>query len=351
MKQENNFDEIDELLFKAYKKAPKIPDSTKYTIHNAFNIPRKQKKKVYVYRTLQKVAIFIISFTILTTGVVFAKDIINFITNLFTNSTKAIDTAVENGYVQNVEMDFVIDKDIGIKVNQLTMDNRNLDIAFEYYSDLENISNLEIGDYIIKDEQDNIIYYNLENNNQINQSKAISSSCRRTNDIIAENNNYYESFLITIDNTMPKSKTVIIEIKSFIAKNTTSNEKSIITGNWNFSISLDDDIVNNTTENYSFSDNEYISNIFATLDETSLSINIELNTDFDEIVLANINSTIIKDSIGKQYTCIAKRSYTQNNINYIDLKFDISKYYENIDTLNLYIKLDKDKSINIDLSK
>ena len=84
-KQENNFDEIDKILFKAFENSPDVPDSTKHTIHNAFKLPRKQKKKNYVYSTLQKVAIFIVTFTILTTSVVFAKDIINFITNIFTN--------------------------------------------------------------------------------------------------------------------------------------------------------------------------------------------------------------------------------------------------------------------------
>ena len=59
-KQENNFDEIDKILFKAFENSPDVPDSTKHTIHNAFKLPRKQKKKNYVYSTLQKVAIFIL---------------------------------------------------------------------------------------------------------------------------------------------------------------------------------------------------------------------------------------------------------------------------------------------------
>lgn len=350
-KQENNFDKIDKLLFKAFENAPDVPDSTKHTIHNAFKLPRKQKKKNYVYSTLQKVAIFIISFTILTTSVVFAKDIINFITNLFTNSTKAIDTAVENGFVQNIDMDFVFDKNIGIRATQITTDNRNLDIAFEYYSNKTDITNIEIKDFIIKDEQNNIIFYNLEKSNKIDMTNCISSTCKRNNEVTIKNNNFYESFLITASKDLPNFKEIIVEIQSFVLEDKVSNSKEEIDGNWSLSIILNDNITDTVCETYSFSYNEYISNASATLSETSLLIDIELNTDFDEFILSDIDSTILKDITGKEYTCIIKKFYTENNIKYINLKFDISKYYENIDKLNLYIKLDIDKFIDVDLHK
>ena len=67
-------------------------------------------------KKLSRVAVIFITVGILTTGVVFAKDIVNFVTSLFTNSTPAIDTAVENGYVQNIDMDYVYSNDIGVKV-------------------------------------------------------------------------------------------------------------------------------------------------------------------------------------------------------------------------------------------
>lgn len=351
MKKENNFDEIDELLFKVFEEMPDAPESTRQTIQNAFNEPVIRKEKEHIYEKFQKAAIFIISFTILTTGVVFAKDIVNFITNLFTNSTKAIDIAVENGYVQNVDMDFILDNDIGIKLNQLIMDNRNLDIAFEYYSNKEDISNLEIKEYIIKDEQDNIIHYNLENSNKISESKNISSSCRRSNDVISDNKHFYESFLITADENMPNSKKIIIEIKSFTLTNSNSNLKEVVEGNWEFSHVLSENIINYTSETYSVSNSEYISNISTILTETSLAINIELNTSLNEFILSDIDSTILKNSTGKEFICRTKESYIKNDIGYINLKFDISKYNENIDKLNLYIKLDKDKFIDVDLYK
>lgn len=349
MKKENNFDEIDELLFKVFKDMPDVPESTRYTIQNAFDLPTKEKKKHHIYTKLQKVAIFIISFTILTTGVVFAKDIINYITNLLTNSTKAIDTAIENGYVQNVNMDFIIDKDIGIRVTQLIMDNQNLDIAFEYYSNRQNISNLEIIDYVIKDEQDNIIDLFLNNYNDIDMSKAIASRCDKSNEVIRKDNKYQESFLITTNEHMPNSKKIIIEVKSFIVTEAFSNKKEKIEGNWNMSVVLSDDMIKRKTETYSAVGNEYISNISATINETSLKIELDLVESINDDMLAEVDFVTLTNINGEKYNPIMGESNSKGD--HLIFIFDIGSYCENIDKLNLNIKLDVDKKINIELYK
>ena len=43
-----------------------------------------------------------------------------------------MDTAVENGYVQNVDMDFIEDNNLGVKVDYVLMDDHNLNISFVY---------------------------------------------------------------------------------------------------------------------------------------------------------------------------------------------------------------------------
>ena len=137
--ENNNYDEIDKMFFKQCEKNTEIPESTKYIIHNAFNLLRRRHKtSSYIYN-LQKVAIFLITFSIMTTSIVFAKDIVNFINKIFTNSTKGIDVAVENGYLQNVDMDFVFDNNIGIKTNNLIIDENNLDVSFIYYTDIPKV--------------------------------------------------------------------------------------------------------------------------------------------------------------------------------------------------------------------
>ena len=119
MDQENN---IDKILFDCFEEDKNVPNYINETIHNTL---KNKKKQEYYNKFLRKVATIIITIGIVSTSVVFADDIINFITSLFINSTEAIDIAVENGYVQNIDMEYVYDNDIGIKVDNLILDDTN----------------------------------------------------------------------------------------------------------------------------------------------------------------------------------------------------------------------------------
>ena len=99
MNQENNIDELDKMLFNYFDNNKDVPNYINETIHNTL---QKEKKQRNSFNIMKKVAMIIISFGIISTSFVFADDIIDFITSIFTNSTEAIDSAVENGYVQNV---------------------------------------------------------------------------------------------------------------------------------------------------------------------------------------------------------------------------------------------------------
>lgn len=350
MKQENNYDEIDKMLFEHFEKDTEIPESTKNTIHNAFNLPARKRQNNLNINTLQKVALLLITFIVITTGIVFAKDIVNFISKIFTNSTKGIDAAVENGYVQNVDMDFVVDNDIGIKVDNLIMDENNLDISFVYYTDVSNIKDIEINEFIIRDENNNIICFKLENSNKLADSNILSTSCNRINQrILNDKNQFTESFLVNSLNIFD-FKEITFEIESFtLTDNTNTKQKQ--TGTWLYTIGIEDKIMKRTTQNYTTSYNQYIKNISTTLSETSLNIDIELNEIADENILLEPNNIILKNNIQEEYPCIYKNISIKNNTTSITLKFDISKYHDNINILNLLIKFNVDKIIDIYLSK
>ncbi len=85
-------------------------------------------------------------FAILFSGIVYAKDIENYFKKIFNNSTEAIDKAVENGYVQQENMDYTYDKEIGIKVDNLVLDDLNLDISFNFETKKENIKSIRFND-------------------------------------------------------------------------------------------------------------------------------------------------------------------------------------------------------------
>ena len=55
-------------------------------------------------------------------------------------------------------MDYTYDKDIGIKVNSLILDDLNLDISFNFETKKENIKSIRFNDFVIINENEKIIY-------------------------------------------------------------------------------------------------------------------------------------------------------------------------------------------------
>lgn len=343
----NNLDDIDKMLFSYFDNNKNIPSSTQETILNAFEIPRKPLSLVY---KIQKVAIVLISFIVLTTGVVFAKDIINFITSLFTNTTEGINKAIENGYVQNVDMDFVYDNDVGIKVDYLVMDDSNLDVSFVYdYKGNEKISTIAIEEYIIRDENNNLIYYNFKNETKMNLGRIHTTDYTRTQDRILDKTGIFRESILYKSNEFPNSKTLIFEIYSLNFNNTN------ITGCWIFNLNLDKHISNTSIDAYTTSYSPYIDDIDIVFEETSLNIDIKLNTEINKDLLVIPNNRIIKNNLNENFHCLlinSKNVESNGKIHgELSLKFDISKYHDNINWLNLYIKIDESKEIDIILSK
>lgn len=353
MNQENN-DNLDKILFDTYEKNKDIPLSTQNTIDNTIdNIFAKKntKHKSSFDFILKRVAILVISLSAITASTVFAKDIINFFTSIFTNSNEGVDTAVENGYVQNVDMDFIEDNNLGVKVDYVLMDDHNLNISFVYKymgNDVEQIIGLDFMDITIKDEKENVLYRNSKNNQDNNM---ISNITKYTNNQQIIDNTTIRSSLSATSNNFPKSKMLYISVNN-ISLN--SNDKHInFSGNWNFSIDLADKFIYRTSYKYNCSNNnKYINNIETLLTDTSLKIILQLNTTFNKNIIYSHNSTTLKDINNKEYRRI---SMLTENISASDseviLIYPITIYDTNIDKLFLHVDLDINKSIDIELLK
>lgn len=352
MNQENN-DNLDKILFDTYEKNKDIPLSTQNTIDNTIdNIFAKKntKHKSSFDFILKRVAILVISLSAITASTVFAKDIINFFTSIFTNSNEGVDTAVENGYVQNVDMDFIEDNNLGVKVDYVLMDDHNLNISFVYKymsDDVEQITGLNYMDITIKDEKENVLYRNSKNNQDNNM---ISNITKYTNNQQIIDNTTIKSSLSATSNNFPKSKMLYISVNN-ISLN--SNDKHInFSGNWNFSIDLADKFIYRTSYKYNCSENRYVDNIKTELTDTSLNITLNLNTTFNKSVLYSYDSIVLKDINDKKYyyTQMSTKTLSESNSTII-ISYPLTIYNANIDKLFLYINLDSNKSIDIELYK
>lgn len=357
MEQKNKFDafdkpdEFDKMLFDYYdNKDEEIPLSTQNAIENAFKDKHKEKSTTIIM--LKRVAVFILCIGIVTATTVYAKDIINFITSIFTNSTPGIDKAVDNGYVQNVDMDFITYDDVGVKIDYLLMDENSLDISFiyKYYEETTIVKNIKPTEFSIKDEQENIICHMAEDsigNANIIGDNIYSSSEQQ----LLDNSAVRDSLLVTSKN-FPTSQTLYIEISKIAL--TSGETTKYIDGNWNFSINIDDKIVKRSSSEFSATYNTYVNDIKTELTATSLSIELQLNTLFDEATIYTRNAITLKDEYNNTYRPTQMLS-KNNNISEpysssITLLYPISSY-DNINKLYLHINLSSDKQIDLELYK
>ncbi len=349
MDQENNINELDKMLFEYFDNSKEVPKYINETIHNTL---QKEKKKRNSINIIRKVAIIIVSFGIISTSAVFADDIINFITLLFTNSTEAIDSAVENGYVQNVDMDYIYDEDIGVKVDNVVLDDTNLDISFVYnYRGIEEINSIELYEYTIKDENDKILY-EFSEEPIIKDSQDIITEVMKDNKMMQIDNNTYKESLIYSAEKINNINKLIIEIKR---GNLVSNNENIIKiGNWKLEIELNDLFKSRDNEYYNVSENDYVNDSLITLTETSLKIYLELNCGINPSIIRDNNQIVLKDDLGKEYLYDFSDLKTEmldgKNINKLYLEYDIGKYFHDINNLELIIK-NESEDIVIKLNK
>lgn len=152
------------LQVKLQEELNKTEDSSKGKI---FNFPTITRKLAGIC------ACFVFLFS---TCFVFADDIENVILELFCNTDRIIAKAIEEGNYKDIEMDYVEDQGISIKVDYVVVENDNLYIAFNVLKE-ENFDKVLFDEIDIKDQNDTYIYTregNDENSRLVLEEKNIN---------------------------------------------------------------------------------------------------------------------------------------------------------------------------------
>ena len=87
----------------------------------------------------------------------FADGIGNYISKFLSNTDKELQESIENGKVQNVDMDFIKTDDLSIRVSQLVVEDNNLYIVFDVLTE-EEWDRIYIDEMKIHDENGKIIF-------------------------------------------------------------------------------------------------------------------------------------------------------------------------------------------------
>ena len=242
-------DEIDELLYSYFKQNREIPESTakviETTLYNEKSTKTKSTKNMHKFRfILSKVAIFILSISVIGTGVAFASDISDFFKNLFGLNDVGINnasvvSAIENNYVQNVDMDYIkINDEYSIKIDYLMMDDINLYTVFNMYSEDGFDTNYRISILDLKILADDELIY--DESTPINYSIDIASGY---NMILQEEKNTKRELMFLMSDKFPKVKKIEYKFSKINLYNNSAPTENLIEINCDKEITIEIDVI------------------------------------------------------------------------------------------------------------
>ena len=348
----NNYDDfIEREIFEFAKNDKSVPSFVDEAIRSAIN---RVKPANRIFYKIKKMIIFILSLGIMATSVVFAKDIVEFFKSIFTNSTPGINSAIENGEVHNIDMNFVYSNNIGIKVNSIVEDDNVIDIAFVFDCPKESgITNIFISNIDVTDNNGKIVNsFNEDGIDYINSNGASSKSITIMNDFKVIDNLYYKSILVKVGEEIKVQnlKLNISQIQIFKNK-----EVEDINGNWNFDLNLIqneanlDELVNEENDSFNVKYNsDIIKEISYEINDTNFIINIAFSEKIDLFTITDVGNIILSDNLKNEIE-ISSANIDDKNFK-IRLGFDFGKYNLS-ENLNLYIKYDENKETTIEFYK
>ncbi len=327
-------DDFDTLLRDKLKQNIDVPEN--FTSIILSSIQKEKIEKInHTQHSLKKLAIaFSLCITCISILVVSAYPGFQFISKPEIGYvTSSLEEAVENGYIQNVDMDYMYFNNIGIKVNYIVMSDYNLDILFDLKFSgelLENVSHIELGNLLIYDENNNLLFcgYNeklakkfFDSNNIKYQGSVLDKSYESgymCEPIETSPLHIKYKYAIRSVKGFPNSKKLYISFDSVsINNNSQANEK----GKWAFELNLPEKFYNRISKEYVLCEpNDFIKLKQATVTDTLMQITyIVLNKK------AFFMDYYITDSNGKRYNYnIVGSGRTVQNGNEVIITFPLN---------------------------
>lgn len=231
------------------KQTEKILENVKQKIA----ISNFEKKERLVMKNTRK-SMFKIGITaccviVSMTGIVFAKDIGNFVKNLFgKNTSDGVDTAVNEGYVANVNTEYQTAEGIEISVESLIMDDfnfaMNFDVKLSEGYNIDEFERVELSDLMITDETGKIVFNTKDSMTEIESGYTGSYSMLSTK----KSDNEFTISLSATGNTeaFPKSKHLTVKFTKLTTSQYVNEQRqdTVYEGNWIFEVDVPEEFYN-----------------------------------------------------------------------------------------------------------
>lgn len=300
-----------------------------------------KKPKNYKYMKYGMVACICLMFS---TGIVFSKEIESYIKKIFNNSTKAIDVAVENGYIQEENVDYIYDKDIGIKVDNLIVDDLNLDIAFNFETKNENVKSIRLKDFVITNDNEKVVFQSgFKGVEKLEEIPIYNSVTWANEPIKLTDTTFRDSILFGLRPESEEFKELYFDIKSLdlVYENGT---QETIDGDWKLMVSIDEKMRVNTNIIYTLlEENKYVENAVATLSPTGVNIKLTLKESFDAAQYIMDNLDILNDiavfylKYNNELISPSNTEVSNNLMNEYILRFDSVSIFDELNEIELYL--------------
>ena len=259
---------IEEKIEKALSQDIELPSDYKYIIRHTL---RKRRNVEMKKNKIMKILATGCACVVITTSLVYAKDISNVIKNFF-NHNKGMDVAIQEGYIDEPEMEYVNSTkteisttNTAIKVKNMLMDDHNLSFTFSIKIDddidISKIHDIAFPNMIITDENNKIIY--CENR------EVFDKYCEKNNlqyeylnfneNYINNGTNYYIKSKSLENHTLdvvynfyttvysyPKSKKLNIDLTQINISESErlEGEELVLNGNWNIEFDVSEKFYN-----------------------------------------------------------------------------------------------------------
>lgn len=298
--------------------------------------------KSKINRAIKKITLVALILVMLSGFTVLATFIIKQIRAHFTTSLNAINTAVENDYVQEIDSDFVYDNGIGIKVDAIILDDKNLDISFVYdVQDKEKygeITGIGLDDYVIKS-GDEVLFDS--------RRKIIPKSemVKQISNEFEEIDEYYRnSILFSTVNDFTKIEELIIDVKSILINIGEDNFYNT-SGKWNLRHNVESRFNERISNTYTIENNLYVENSEVLLIDTAIQFEIE----FIEEIDINVFDITLYNSDEIEFNWVDGKFFKDKKL--LKVNFDVGKYTDNIEELTLEIPTSDNENIILKFRK
>ena len=294
----------------------------------------KEKLNKKIHTKYYKIVAGLCASIILTTGIVFAKDITNYIKTLFNLSEhgmgeQQIESAISENYIQYDSSKYIKSNGIEYKIEYTLLNDINMIFSMDFITDfnIDEFNNLAISGLQIKDENGNQIFIDSEDEQIWTKNIATSIVYNK----IEKNKNGFKTSVALVSPSFPNINTIYISFDKITLYSVINGnlETKEIEGNYNLKLNIDNKFNNRNIISYTFN-----------------SVSNEINLNIEQVILTNTGLGITFNnsdygSIGYKFELFDNmNNKLYSNTNAIDCIGNSNKYFTWIDIDNDIKNLD-----------